>query len=96
MNATEIIKIKVDNALIIANAKRIESNKAPIKNINQLAMLMEARYPNEFAYEPTLHTLYKARTEGYQRYKSKIENMIEKICVILETTKEKITEEIEK
>ncbi len=98
MKTTGIIKIKLDNAIIMADAKRIVENKTPIKNINQLAMLMEARYPDECEYESTLHTLYKARIMGYQRKdaKAKINKIIDKICIVLGTTKESITEEIEK
>lgn len=73
----------------------MKSGQRPIKNIHRLALIIETRY--DLDYDRIKDQMYKAQKTGYQQH-DKVEGLdelIEKICLVLGTTRDNLVKEVE-
>ncbi|MCK0148217.1 hypothetical protein MWU78_21400 [Arenibacter sp. F26102] len=91
------IMLKLDMVITLNDITRMKSGQRPIKNIHRLALLIDTRYGDEYAYERIKDVMYKAQKTGYQQHEKLewMEGLINKICAVLDTTRDELVKEVE-
>jgi len=89
---SEVVKLKLTKAIVKADAIRVEKGDYLVKNIHNLSLILEARHPGKYEFAAIKKLLYKADSKGLKRTdsKSNLEKVINDLCVVLQTEKEKI------
>lgn len=76
------------------DAKLIEQGEKPINNINKLMMIIEEKFGDEYDLVRDRQILYRAYRVGYklEYYNKELKKLIDCVCKVLNTDKEKLFE----
>ncbi|MCK0146848.1 hypothetical protein MWU78_14415 [Arenibacter sp. F26102] len=89
------IRLNLDMCILLNDITRMKSGQRPIKNIHRLALIIETRY--DLDYDRIKDQMYKSQKTGYQQH-DKVEGLdelIEKICLVLGASREDLIHEVE-
>ena len=91
------IKLRLKNAIILEDYRRIKRRENTINNIRRLALLMEETYPQRYIFENINVYLCKLNTMGIKNIDQTyiLDQTIDDLCEVLHIDREELVNEIE-